>query len=163
MANGNIYPRGTPTPSKWQIHLALASPGKGTVPSQPITSATVRWHTGIELGVGVPMAEKFVGTAEEAGQRVRVRRRELGLSQAELGKLAGTSRKFVSDFELGHTRAEFGKAMDLMRAAGMELAVLKTRRTPVKYVVDLNQHVRQVNTHSALREIKTRQNAKKPE
>lgn len=96
------------------------------------------------------MAEKFVGTVAEAGKRVRERRRAMGLNQTELGKLAGTSRKFVSDFELGHPRAEFGKALELMKAAGIELKVLKTQRTSVKYVVDLNQHVHSVNSRSVL-------------
>ena len=107
------------------------------------------------------MAEKFIGTAEQAGQRVRERRAELGLNQTQLGQLAGVSRKFVSDLELGHPRAEFGKVLDVLRAAGLELSMLTTRRPPEKYVVDLKTHVSRVNTHSKLKEIKAIQSARK--
>lgn len=74
--------------------------------------------------------EVFSGTQAKAGVQVRARRRELGLTQAELGKLAAVSRAFVSAAERGQAGGEFGKLTDLMAAVGMKLVPPETVRLP---------------------------------
>lgn len=53
----------------------------------------------------------------------RGRRRDLGLSQAELAIRAGVSRQWVSAFESGKATAEIGLVVRLLDALGLRLAV----------------------------------------
>ena len=53
----------------------------------------------------------------------RGRRRELGLSQAELASRARVSRQWVSAFESGKATAEIGLAIRLLDALDLRLAV----------------------------------------
>lgn len=52
---------------------------------------------------------------------VRGRRLELGLSQEQLARRAGVSRKWVYEFEAGKPTAELGHAMRVLDALGVHL------------------------------------------
>jgi transcriptional regulator with XRE-family HTH domain len=53
--------------------------------------------------------------------RIRLRREELGLSQAAVAERAGVSRQLVSRIEHGHYRAEVGGVLAVLRALGAQL------------------------------------------
>jgi HTH-type transcriptional regulator/antitoxin HipB len=52
---------------------------------------------------------------------VRGRRRDLGMSQAELATQAGVSRKWVYEFEAGKPNAELGLILRVIDALGLQL------------------------------------------
>ena len=52
---------------------------------------------------------------------VRGRRLDLGLTQSELANDSGISRKWISEFEAGKARAEFGLVMRVIEALGLTL------------------------------------------
>jgi HTH-type transcriptional regulator / antitoxin HipB len=54
---------------------------------------------------------------------VRGRRRDLGLSQAELAARAGVSRKWIYQFEAGKPTAELGLILRVLDALGLVLDV----------------------------------------
>ena len=60
---------------------------------------------------------------------MRGRREELGISQAELARRAGVSRKWVYEFEAGKPTAEFGLLLRVLDELGLELE-LSTRAEP---------------------------------
>jgi HTH-type transcriptional regulator / antitoxin HipB len=51
----------------------------------------------------------------------RGRRQELGLSQAELARRAGVSRKWISEFETGKPTAELGLVLRVLDELGFRL------------------------------------------
>jgi ribosome-binding protein aMBF1 (putative translation factor) len=59
----------------------------------------------------------------ELGARVRERRDELGLTQAQLGKLAELKQPAVARFEAGGTMPTIPMLERLAKALGMELSV----------------------------------------
>lgn len=61
-------------------------------------------------------------TVPELGQEVAARRRQLGLKQGEVAKLAGISQEMLSRFERGKL-AEFGsrKLLAVLAVLGMQL------------------------------------------
>lgn len=62
-------------------------------------------------------------TTHDLGVRIRLRREELGLSQAVIAERAGVSRQLVSRIEHGHFRAEVGGVMAVIRALGAQLVL----------------------------------------
>src|SRR6202023_1256076 len=52
---------------------------------------------------------------------VRGRRRDLGMSQAELAAHAGVSRKWIYEFEAGKPNAELGLILRVVDALGLQL------------------------------------------
>lgn len=52
---------------------------------------------------------------------VRGRRKELGLSQDQLAKRAGVSRKWISEFEAGKPTAELGLVLRVLDELGFRL------------------------------------------
>jgi HTH-type transcriptional regulator/antitoxin HipB len=60
---------------------------------------------------------------------VRGRRKDLGLSQAELAARAGTSRKWVYQFEAGKPTAELRLILRVLDALGLGLDVTHGERT----------------------------------
>jgi transcriptional regulator with XRE-family HTH domain len=80
-----------------------------------------------------------IDTAADAGRYVRELRKRRGLTQEQLAAEAGVSRKFVAEFEAGHDRAELGKALLLMHAAGWSLhatAEPEPEPSPVQALID---------------------------
>jgi len=64
-----------------------------------------------------------VGSLRDLAALARGRRRELGLSQAELAARAHVSRQWVSAFESGKATAEVGLVIRLLDALELRMAV----------------------------------------
>ncbi len=62
-------------------------------------------------------------TPSELPPLVRARRRELGLTQEELGDLAGVHRVLISQFERGKRTAQFPTVLRILHTLGMDLEV----------------------------------------
>jgi y4mF family transcriptional regulator len=60
---------------------------------------------------------------------VRGRRQDLGMSQVELARRAGVSRKWISEFESGKSTAEFGLVLRVLDALALSLEL---RETPAR-------------------------------
>lgn len=60
-------------------------------------------------------------TIVDVAATVRARRQELQLSQAALAERAGVSRKWVSEFERGKSRAELLMFLRILEALGLEM------------------------------------------
>lgn len=67
-----------------------------------------------------------IDSPNQAGELVRNLRLKRGLTQQQLAERAGVSRKFVTEFEAGHERAELGKSLSLLRAVGAQLQTHET-------------------------------------
>ncbi|MDR0483544.1 MAG: helix-turn-helix domain-containing protein [Cellulomonadaceae bacterium] len=86
------------------------------------------------------MKRRFLIDHDSVAAAVRAGRRELGLSQVELAKRAGVSRRFVVSLEAGHERAELGKALAVLQAAGIHaMAMPAPESTRTFEDVDLNE------------------------
>ncbi len=64
-----------------------------------------------------------VFTAFDIGTVIRMRRRELGLTQVELADRVGVGITYVSNLENGKETAEIGKALHILSMLGMNLYV----------------------------------------
>jgi HTH-type transcriptional regulator / antitoxin HipB len=61
--------------------------------------------------------------AEKLALEVGARRRTLGLRQAELAELAGTSTRFVYEVERGKPSLRLDKLVDLLDVLGLEITL----------------------------------------
>lgn len=59
---------------------------------------------------------------------MRGRRTDLGMSQAELAKRAGVSRKWIYEFEAGKPTAEFGLLLRVLDALGLGIELTPSDR-----------------------------------
>ena len=66
---------------------------------------------------------KNIRTISDAANAVRGRRAELGISQDELARRAGTSRKWVYEFEAGKPGAELRFVLAVLEALDLRLSV----------------------------------------
>ena len=62
-------------------------------------------------------------TVQSIRAAVLGRRRELGLSQAQLAERIGVSRKWVSEFERGKTTAELGLVLRLLESLDLQVTI----------------------------------------
>ena len=62
-------------------------------------------------------------SAEALGKAIRLRRKELRLTQGELAAVAGTSLRFVSEVERGKPTARLDGVLRLLAALGLSLDV----------------------------------------
>ena len=62
---------------------------------------------------------------DSLGERVRQRRKALGLRQADLADLAGCSNRFVHTVENGKTTLRLDKVLDVLDVLGLELLVVR--------------------------------------
>ena len=62
-----------------------------------------------------------IESAEDLGGMIRSRRRDLGLSQADLAGLCGVGTRFVSDLERGKSTARLGLALIVAGNLGLVL------------------------------------------
>ena len=62
-----------------------------------------------------------VRTIRDAAAAVRGRRHDLGLTQSELARGAGVSRKWVSEFEAGKASAQLGLLLRVFDELGLSL------------------------------------------
>ena len=65
---------------------------------------------------------------------VRSRRKDLGLSQAQLAAKVGVSRQWIIDIEKGKPRAEMALALALLAALGVQLQAKITKGQPAPQV-----------------------------
>lgn len=59
--------------------------------------------------------------ASTVGRALRARRRELGLTQAELADLAGVSVRFLGDLERGKATVRFDHVLAVARTLGLTI------------------------------------------
>jgi HTH-type transcriptional regulator/antitoxin HipB len=64
-----------------------------------------------------------IRTASQLGAAVRQQRKSLGLSQADLARLIGTSRQWVIELEKGHPRAELSSVLRAISELGLLLQI----------------------------------------
>ncbi len=62
-------------------------------------------------------------SAKALGQAIRLRRKELRLTQSELAAVAGTSLRFVSEVERGKPTARLDGVLRLLAALGLSFDV----------------------------------------
>lgn len=62
-------------------------------------------------------------STQAVADAVRLRRRDLGLTQAEVADLGGVSAKFLIEFERGKPSVRLDKVMDVLDVLGLELNV----------------------------------------
>ncbi len=62
-------------------------------------------------------------STQAVADAVRLRRRDLGLTQAEVADLGGVSAKFLIEFERGKPSVRLDKVMDVLDVLGLELRV----------------------------------------
>jgi len=74
------------------------------------------------------MRDSRVHTVERLGYRVRLRRKELGLSQAALAAQLGVERKWVLKLEGGNPGAELALVLRALDALGLHVIV--SEQTP---------------------------------
>jgi HTH-type transcriptional regulator/antitoxin HipB len=66
-----------------------------------------------------------IRSIRDVAASVKGRRQELGLSQAELARRAGVSRKWVYEFEAGKPAAELGLVLRVLEPLGLTLEVTR--------------------------------------
>ena len=82
--------------------------------------------------------------ARDLGLFVRERRRRLGTTQTELSRLAGVSRRWLSDLEAGKPTAEIGLVFRVLHALDLTLEATPTKAEPG--AVDLDDLLRDLRT-----------------
>ncbi len=75
---------------------------------------------------GAHFQPAIAGTTHDIGSTIRNRRKNLGLTQAQLAKQAGVGPRFISDVERGKETAEMNKV--LMVLDSLDLQIKLTRR-----------------------------------
>ena len=58
-------------------------------------------------------------TVEELGRTIRLRRKELQLTQKELAMTCGTGLRFIIDLERGKPTCQLGKTLGVLRNLGL--------------------------------------------
>lgn len=88
----------------------------------------IRYINSVHL-IGVIMVDKLnIATTGDIGALVKERRSELSLSQSDLAKKIGASRRWVSDIEGGKETSEIGRVILTLRTLGMKLSIAPTHR-----------------------------------
>ncbi|CAG4908868.1 MULTISPECIES: helix-turn-helix domain-containing protein [Acidithrix] len=64
-----------------------------------------------------------VRSIRDVAAAVRGRRKDLGLSQAELAEMVGVSRKWIYEFEGGKPRAEFALVLGVLEYLGLTIMI----------------------------------------
>jgi HTH-type transcriptional regulator/antitoxin HipB len=82
----------------------------------------------------------IIRSMHDLAAAVRGRRTDLGMSQAELAKRTGVSRKWIYEFEAGKPTAELGLLLRVLDALGIGLELTVNDRTadPAQTTVDLD-------------------------
>jgi y4mF family transcriptional regulator len=62
-------------------------------------------------------------TTEQLGTAVRVRRRDLGVSQKDLAMACGTGLRFIVDVEKGKPTCQSGKVLQVLQTLGIDLDI----------------------------------------
>ena len=72
---------------------------------------------------------KMVGVVD-LGRRVRNKRRQIGVRQADLAALAGVGTRFLSELENGKETAEIGKVLLVLNRLGLDLWIVPRGDVP---------------------------------
>lgn len=62
-----------------------------------------------------------LSNAEDFGMAVKLRRKQLGYTQAYISEVTGFSTSFISDLENGKKTAELGKALFIANLLGLDI------------------------------------------
>jgi HTH-type transcriptional regulator/antitoxin HipB len=65
---------------------------------------------------------KIVDVAQ-IGAAIRLKRRAIGMRQAELAALAGVGARFLSEIENGKPSAQIGRVLQVLRRLGLDLSI----------------------------------------
>jgi HTH-type transcriptional regulator/antitoxin HipB len=61
--------------------------------------------------------------AQNLGQAIRQQRRRLKVTQKDLAMTSGTGLRFIIDLEKGKPTCQLGKALEVVRALGLNLEI----------------------------------------
>ena len=64
-----------------------------------------------------------ITSTHEFGNSLRMKRKALGYTQAQVSEYTGFSTSFISDLENGKETAELGKALFLLQLLGMDMEI----------------------------------------
>lgn len=64
-----------------------------------------------------------VSTVKEFGERIRAKRKQLGLTQEHVAGLSGIGARYLSELERGKETVEMGKALRVANSLGLQLTV----------------------------------------
>ncbi len=67
----------------------------------------------------------MIKTAKDLGTLIRQRRKEMGLSQAELAGVCNVGNRFLVELEAGKPTIQFDKALYVATNVGLEIRVCK--------------------------------------
>ena len=71
--------------------------------------------------------EKFpygkIAEIAQIGAAIRLKRRAIGMRQAELAALAGVGARFLSEIENGKPSAQIGRVLQVLRRLGLDLSI----------------------------------------
>lgn len=70
-------------------------------------------------------SEIIIRIPEELGNAIRVARKKAGLSQADAAAMCKVGTRFLSDLENGKSTVHLGKALQVLRAFGLVVALRK--------------------------------------
>jgi len=65
--------------------------------------------------------DNVIQKVPDLGSLIRLRRKNLGYSQAQTAELCGTGVRFISDLENGKATVEFGKALAVALTLGIDV------------------------------------------
>lgn len=67
----------------------------------------------------------MIKTAKDLGTLIRQRRKEMGLSQADLAGICNVGNRFLVELEAGKPTVQFDKALYVVANVGLELHIRK--------------------------------------
>lgn len=70
-------------------------------------------------------SEIIIRIPEELGNAIRVARKKTGLSQADAAAMCKVGTRFLSELENGKSTVHLGKALQVLRAFGLVVALRK--------------------------------------
>lgn len=76
-----------------------------------------------------------MATVQTIRTAVLGRRREFGLSQAQLAERAGVSRKWLSEFERGKSTAELGLVLRLLDSLDLHVTIAPTAQSDREHAI----------------------------
>lgn len=81
----------------------------------------------------IPLVSAYgkISTAAELGRVIRAKRKEVAALQEDAAALSGVGTKFLSQLENGKETAELGKALQVLRALGLELYIYPRSQDPL--------------------------------
>ena len=67
-------------------------------------------------------------TPQELGRIVRIERKAMGLTQADLALTSGTGLRFISELENGKPTCQIGKTLTVLKKLGLRLTLSPQQR-----------------------------------